>query len=163
MKMVLGLLLLIGAAFLVVALARRLQRPREEASWPVYARKPLSPPEQQLYQRLTRAFPNHIILSQVALPAMVGVKKGHDFRTWNNRFNRLYADFVICERDFRVAAVIELDDRSHDHPRRQDADARKAAALAAAGIPLHRLNVNPLPDVSDLQQLIAPQAQLTGS
>ena len=50
--------------------------------------------------------------------------------------------------------MLELDDRSHDHPARQDADRRKAAICEAAGIPLHRLNVNPLPDEAELRALL---------
>ncbi|HEX9208775.1 MAG TPA: DUF2726 domain-containing protein [Steroidobacteraceae bacterium] len=60
----------------------------------------------------------------------------------------------MCARDFSIAAVLELDDRSHDSPARQDADRSKAATCAAAGIALHRLNVNPLPNESDLRGLL---------
>jgi glutathione S-transferase len=35
-----------------------------------------------------------------------------------------------------------------------DADRRKAAICEAAGIPLHRLNVNPLPKESELRALL---------
>ena len=64
--------------------------------------------------------------------------------------------------------MLELDDRSHDNPARQDADHRKAAICAAARIPLHRLNVNPLPNESVLRELLplpafptsAPSAQI---
>lgn len=52
--------------------------------------------------------------------------------------------------------MIELDDRSHDSPQRMDADRRKAAVCHAAGIVLHRLNVNPLPNESDLRVLLPP-------
>lgn len=164
MKFLLALFAVAAVAAVLLALMRR-GRPSSAApaAWPLYAKKVLSAPEQVLYQRLIRAFPHHVILAQVALPAIVGVSKGEDWRTWSNRFNRLYADFVVCEPDFRVTAVLELDDRSHDNPKRQDADARKAAALAAAGIPLHRVNVNPLPNEADLQQLFGVPARLTHS
>jgi hypothetical protein len=152
-------ILLFVLVAIVVAVAAALMR-RSKATpigaepWPLFSKKALSNVEQMLYQRLIRAYPNQVVLAQVALPAFLGVKKGENYRAWYNRFNRLYADFVICERDFRVVAVIELDDRSHDHLRRQDADSRKAAALGSAGIPLHRVNVNPLPDEVDLLKLL---------
>lgn len=59
-----------------------------------------------------------------------------------------------------IAAVIELDDRSHDSPQRTDADRRKAAVCAAARIAPHRMNVNPLPNEADLHALLqlAPAA-----
>lgn len=151
------------AVAIVAALRKRKAGPTAADAWPLYAKKALTEAEQIFYQRLIRAYPNHVILAQVALPAMVGVRKGHDFRYWYNRFSRLYADFVICAPDFRVTAVIELDDRSHDDPRRQDADARKAAALAAAGIPLHRVNVNPMPNEAELLDLVGLPRRLPGA
>ena len=101
-----------------------------------------------------RAYPDHVVLAQVSFSQIVGVKKGHDFRAIWNRYNRLTADFVVCNKDFSIAAVLELDDRSHDNPVRQDADRRKAAICEAARIPLHRLNVNPLPNESELRALL---------
>ena len=124
--------------------------------WPVFPKKVLTPVEQQLYQRLIRAFPDHVVLAQVAFSQLVGVKKGENFTAIWNRYNRLVADFVLCTKDFRSVAVFELDDRSHDNPARQDTDHRKAAICQAAGIPLHRLNVNPLPNESELKALLDP-------
>ncbi len=124
--------------------------------WPVFPKKVLTPVEQQLYHRLIRAFPDHVVLAQVAFSQLVGVKKGENFTAIWNRYNRLTADFVLCTRDFRTVAVLELDDRSHDNPSRMDADRRKAAICEAAGIPLHRLNVNPLPNESELRALLDP-------
>ena len=157
-------ILLFVLVAIVVAIAAALKKrskrtPIGAEPWPLYPKKPLSNVEQTFYQRLIRAYPNHVILAQVALPAFLGVKKGQPFGQWFNRFNRLYADFVICTRDFRVVAVIELDDRSHDNPKRQDADARKTVALAGAGIPLHRVNVNPLPNEEDLLRLIPAEGR----
>jgi len=151
------LVLLAVAAFLALARKGFFTKGRAGQGaehWPVFPKKVLSPVEQQLYQRLLRTFPEHIVLSQVALSQLVGVKKGENFsRVWN-RYNRLVADFVLCNKDFSVAAVFELDDRSHDSPQRMDADRRKAAVLEAAGIPLHRLNVNPLPGETELRLLM---------
>jgi hypothetical protein len=122
--------------------------------WPVFPKKVLTPVEQQLYHRLIRAFPDHVVLAQVAFSQLVGVKKGENFTAIWNRYNRLTADFVLCTKDFRTVAVLELDDRSHDNPSRMDADRRKAAICEAAGIPLHRLNVNPLPNETELRALL---------
>jgi hypothetical protein len=128
----------------------------------VFPKKVLTPVEQQLYQRLLRAFPDHVVLAQVAVSHLVGVKKGENFKSVWNRYNRLTADFVLCNKDFSIAAVLELDDRSHDSPQRMDADRRKAAVCEAAGIPLHRLNVNPLPNEAELRTLLAPTRAMAG-
>jgi len=152
-----AVIFLIVAAMIVIAQKLGLLTKRSGKSkieWPVFPRKVLSPVEQTFYYRLRQTFPDHVILAQVAVSQLVGVKQGKDFNAIFNRFNRLVADFVLVSKDFTVTGVIELDDRSHDHPRRQDADRRKAAVLSAAGIPLHRVNVNPLPDEGDLRRLV---------
>ncbi|MCX8146832.1 MAG: DUF2726 domain-containing protein, partial [Azovibrio sp.] len=64
--------------------------------WPFYAKKPLSQPEQVLYFRLVKALPEHIILAQVQLSRLLGVKKGNNYQAWLNRINRMSADFVVC-------------------------------------------------------------------
>jgi hypothetical protein len=129
--------------------------------WPVYAKRLLSPGEQKCYHRLCAAYPDHIVLAQVALSQLLAVKKGqgNNYQSVLNRFRQLTADFVVCNKDFSVAAVFELDDRSHDSPKRQDSDSRKGAALAAAGVSLHRLNAAKLPDVSALPTLTLAAAR----
>jgi len=153
------LVIFLFAAFLAAAKKGLFTRGRAGQGadhWPVFPKKVLSPVEQQLYQRLIRAFPDHVVLAQVAYSQLFGVKKGENFsRVWN-RYNRLTADFVLCHKDFRIAAILELDDRSHDNPSRMDADRRKAAICEAAGIALHRLNVNPLPNETELRSLLTP-------
>jgi hypothetical protein len=124
-------------------------------NWPVYARRVLTQSEQKCFYRLRTAFPDHIVLSQVSMSQLLGVKKGQgkNYHAVFNRYRQLTADFVVCNKDFSVAAVFELDDRSHDDPGRQGSDARKSEALAAAGVPLHRLNSARIPDESQLRQL----------
>jgi len=154
-------LLLIAAAFLVAARKNLFTRGKVGQGmhhWPVFPKKVLTPVEQQLYQRLIRAFPDHVVLAQVSFSQLVGVKKGENFTGIWNRYNRLTADFVLCHKDFKIAAILELDDRSHDNPSRMDADRRKAAICEAAGIALHRLNVNPLPNETELRSLLTPDS-----
>ena len=128
----------------------------EAAAWPVRARAPLSRPEQVLYWRLCEAFPDHLILAQVAIAQLLEVDNVANRRAVFNRYRQLVADFVICTRAFSVVAVVELDDLSHQNPGRADADARKSAALGAAGLLLLRFNVRSLPTAGELR------SQLTG-
>lgn len=120
-------------------------------NWPVFPRSVLTAPEQILYRRLIEALPEYLVFAQVALPSFIRVKKGADFGKVFNRYNRLIADFVICRADSSVVAVIELDDKSHERPDRQAADAKKHAVLEAAGIPLHRYAVKAIPTTADLR------------
>ena len=141
-------------ALLVANALWRRKQPSDDQEWPVYAGPVLSKAEQIMYHRLIKSFPDQRVLAQVALSQFVRVQKGVNFYKVFNRYNRLTADFVVCTPDFRVLAVLELDDRSHDRPRRLEADGRKAAVLHAAGIPLHRLNVNPMPGELELRELV---------
>lgn len=144
------------ALCLIVVLAFRiLERPPTASDWPVHARAPLSRPEQVLYWRLREAFPDHIVLAQVAIAQLLEVNDIPNRRAVFNRYRQLVADFVICTQAFGVVAVIELDDLSHQNSGRADADARKSAALAAGGVLLLRFNVRSMPTAGELRSQLA--------
>jgi len=115
-----------------------------------------------LYHRLIRALPEHIVLAQVQVSRVLGVKKGFNFHEWNNRINRLSYDFVVCAKDSTVLAAIELDDKSHETPAREDTDGKKDKATKAAGLRLVRWHVKSLPDDIAIRAEFAakPQASL---
>lgn len=123
----------------------------DEETWPFYPKKALSAPEQVLYHRLRQALPDHLVLAQVQLSRLLGVKKGHNYQSWLNRINRMSADFVVCLKDSSVVAVIELDDASHQRTDRKEADAKKARALASAGVRLVRWETKTIPDVATIR------------
>jgi len=143
-----------------VMLKRRAGNAPVDEVWPVYAKKLLSQPEQILYFRLVKALPEGIVLAQVQLSRLIGVKKGHNRHAWNNRINRMSVDFVICNKDASIVAAVELDDATHASIYRTAADKKKDRALASAGIPVIRWHVNALPDGMSIQSAIRPQ---TGS
>src|ERR1700728_1425059 len=118
----------------------------ESRPWPFYVKRLLTQPEQVLYHRLVKALPNHIVLAQVQVSRVLGVKKGSRFHEWNNRINRMSYDFLICDKSAAVVAAIELDDKSHESDRRRDTDARKTRATTDAGLKLVRWHVKSLPD-----------------
>jgi very-short-patch-repair endonuclease len=132
--------------------------PLDASAWPVSARPPLSRPEQVLYWRLCEAFPEHIVLAQVAIAQLLEVNEVPNRRAVFNRYRQLVADFVVCTRAFEVVAVIELDDRTHQNPGRASADERKSAALGAAGLLLMRFNVRALPTAGELRSQLATAA-----
>jgi hypothetical protein len=161
------LALAVTVAFVAVAvLKRRSHRQDSHVSWPFYAKRPLSQPEQVLYHRLVRALPDHIVLAQVQVSRVLGVKKGFSFHEWNNRINRLSYDFVVCARDSTVVAAIELDDKSHESDSRVATDQKKNRATASAGVRLIRWHVKALPDLEMIRRtftdcaLTAPSSAL---
>jgi very-short-patch-repair endonuclease len=158
--------LFILAAFIVGILAlavreltRRSALERGAAEWPFYAKKVLTSPEQVLYHRLVKALPDHMVLAQIQLSRVLGVKRGFNFAAWNNRINRLSLDFLVCRKDSSVVAAIELDDSSHDRPDRREADARKAWALKSAGIRLIRWSTVALPDDAAIRAAVTGKSE----
>lgn len=59
-----------------------------------------------LYFRLIQALPEHIMLAQVQLSRLLGVKKGNNYQAWSNRINCMSADFVVCNKDLSVLLLV---------------------------------------------------------
>jgi very-short-patch-repair endonuclease len=146
----LPIIVLLFAALLVISF-KFLKFNNQGTRWPVKARLPVSPVEQQLFRRLIDAFPQSVVLSQVAVSQLVSVLPGPGRQVAFNKISRLVADFVLCTTDFSVTHVIELDDNSHAAPHRKNADRNKSEALAAAGYSLVRFQASKLPTVAELQ------------
>lgn len=155
------LLILLGVTILLALVGLALKRLRggsiEDGPWPFYPRRPLSAPEQVLYFRLVKALPECIVLAQVQVSRVLGVKKGENFHQWNNRINRLSYDFVVCSKDSTVIAAIELDDKSHESASRVEVDQRKDRATRDAGVRLIRWHVKSLPDDAQIRKLVGLQ------
>ena len=129
--------------------------PLPDAPWPVEARNLLTDRELSLYQSLLSLYPDNKIFVQVALSQLIEVDRNHpDRESIRARYKQLVADFVLCRSDLSVVAVIELDDRSHDNPRNQYADARKSKALKDARIRLVRVPAGALPSEDMIRKLI---------
>ncbi len=152
-----AVVLVIAALALVAFKKRALLRNGPSAPWPFYVKRPLTQPEQVLYHRLIRALPEHIVLAQVQVSRVLGVKKGSNFHEWNNRINRLSYDFVVCSKDATVVAAIELDDSSHDWPDRIKTDEKKSRATIDAGLRMVRWHVRELPSEEAIRgELLSP-------
>jgi len=151
--------LVVVVAALAVVTKTKKGASTDDTPWPFYAKKPLSNPEQVLYFRLCKALPEHIVLAQVGLGRILGVKKGNNFGEWFNRINRMSADFVLCSKDSTIVAVIELDDASHEKADRQAADAKKDKALTSAGIRIVRWHVKSIPDETVIKSAFAHAQQ----
>jgi very-short-patch-repair endonuclease len=151
---VVALAVLVGIAVAFAVARKKASTGSLEGPWPFYAKKPLSQPEQVLYHRLAKALPEHIVLAQVQVSRILGVKKGSNFHEWNNRINRLSYDFVVCSKDSTVLAAIELDEKSHETEDRANTDRKKEKATAAAGVKLIRWHVKSLPDEAIIRAVV---------
>jgi very-short-patch-repair endonuclease len=96
------------------------------------------------------------MLAQVQLSRLLGVKKGNNYQPWPNRVKRMSTDFVVCNKNSSVVAIIELDDSSHKKADRQVADAEKGKALDSADVRILRWQVGALPHIAAIQTLLLP-------
>lgn len=110
---------------------------------------PLTKREQAMFFRLTETFPELVVLTQVSFSALISGKT----RTVRNRFDRKYADFVLCTKAFEVVAVVELDDASHKGREAQDKE--RASLLTAVGYAL--LRFKQVPNASELLEALTPK------
>lgn len=152
----LAILLAVLALVVRLVLARLRSNSGQDPNPPYFGKKPLTAPEMELYGRLREAMPECIVLAQVALSSLVGVKERDDWRLWFNRISQKSVDFVLClPQDFTVVAVIELDDLSHARSDRQRADTAKNVALRVAGHPIIRFKRHAMPTINEIRATIA--------
>lgn len=123
--------------------------------WPFYLKQAFTRPERVLYHRLVNALPDRIVLAQVHVARMLGIKKEFYTHEWINRLNRMSYDFVILSNDFSILAVIELEDISPENSYRVIASRKKEKATLATGTIFIRWNVSKLPDETAIQATIA--------
>jgi very-short-patch-repair endonuclease len=78
-----------------------------------------------------------------------------DHLAWRNRILCKHIDFVLCDHDsMEIRLAVELDDRTHQRPKRQERDAFVDSALEAAGIPLLRVKAAGSYDVEHIRQAV---------
>jgi very-short-patch-repair endonuclease len=144
--MVWAIVLIVIVVILAFLAKAKSKGPSSDDLWPLEQTRPLSVVEQKLYWRLVHTLPEHVVLAQVQLSRFMSVKRVEKAQSWRNKIDRKSADFVVCNNDFSVVAVVELDDASHGRADRKKADADKDTALKSAGIRLIRWSTKALPD-----------------
>ena len=126
------------------------------------ARPLLSGLERRLYGRLVRAFPGHVILSQVAmsqlLPRDPAATDRQPLGPWERQ---AVASFVVCKPDFTPLAVIEFEGSADTVPGTAgsgappEGDGQRGRRLASAGIKQIRVAAGDLPSEAALKALVA--------
>jgi very-short-patch-repair endonuclease len=148
---------------LVIALAilKAIVERGEEREKPKYryTRKQffLTRAEHECYDALIAAVGDkYHIFAQVHLPTILDNKvKGQDWRAAIAHINRKSVDFVLCDKAYiSPKLAIELDDKSHERPDRQERDREVERILADAGVPLLRIENKGRFDPADLAQRI---------
>lgn len=167
---VIAVLCFIGAIMVFIKIMRNQNAPEPDEQLPAtefikqnirqippYFRKaPLSDPEQVFFHRLKDALPEKILLAQVSMSALLGIRKtgNGSYQTQFNEISRKYVDFVVCNQDFSVVAVIELDDSSHQRGDRIKADVVKDVAFQTINCPLIRFDNRSMPTAAEIRQAV---------
>ncbi len=146
----------VAAAFVLAVLWRKSPGGWGARIAPFTSRPLMTDNELEFFARLKKALPECTIFSQVAMSGILDVtlQKG-DPAYWSARsqFDRKRIDYVVCTRGAeRLIAVVELDDRSHDGKR--DEDAKRDAMLATAGIRTVRFPSSPRPDERQIRDRV---------
>lgn len=124
-----------------------------------YTRKQffLTRAEHECYDALVAAVGDkYHVFAQVHLPTILDNKvKGQDWRAALAHINRKSVDFVLCDKAYiSPKLAIELDDKSHERPDRQERDREVERILSEAGVPLLRLENKGRFDPQELAQRI---------
>lgn len=152
---------LVLALLLAFVLARAHKRGQDDdkparkkgtiSEWPYTLRPVLTEREQVLFHRLRKALPEYIVLAQVQLSQMITVRTRVESRqAWLNKIAQKSVDFVVCNHDLSVLAVIELDDGSHDTQTQIKRDRDKDKALKHAGVRIIR--TREIPSVESIRK-----------
>lgn len=103
----------------------------------------LTPAERSFYEVLIgvldqRAAGRYILFVKVRLSDLIKVIPGTEKRgSFQNSVISKHVDFVLCARQTLAPVLpVELDDSSHNRPKRQSRDEFLNAALGAAGLPV---------------------------
>ena len=117
----------------------------------------LTKAEHEFYKALVQAVgQDYIIFAQVHLPTLLDEKVvGQYWKAAFRHVSQKSVDFVLCDKAYiSPKLAIELDDRSHERPDRQDRDIEVERILKGAGMPLLRIQNHGTFNSQDLAQKI---------
>ncbi len=110
----------------------------------------LNEKEQVLFNRLTEALPNLLVLTQVSMSQILFTGGQR------NEVARKSVDFLICWKDTSIVAAIEFNGATHKDPKRIKSDEVKQKVLKSAGIPLITYLSEQFPEIPQIRKDIAP-------
>ena len=86
----------------------------------------------------------YIVNAKVRLMDLVNPIYGKDYQANRNKVQSKHVDFVVCDQNMNVKVIIELDDKTHDRPDRQERDKFVDEVLTATGYKIiHTRHITP--------------------
>lgn len=151
----LGAVVLIAVVLLLGMALKEFGGRRRTVSTRYRARPLLTDNEQEFYGRLRMALPEHEVLVQVAMGALLepdGAYSRSDYQRLRGPIAQKIVDFVVCQRgDLKPVAIVELDDRTHNKRK----DAERDQILNAAGYRTLRWDARAKPTPVEIAAAVA--------
>jgi len=118
----------------------------------------LSPGELTFYRVVSTAVGGQAtILTKVNLADIFFVARPNENHAYRNRIDRKHVDFLLCDaKTLRPLVGIELDDKSHQRPQRQERDRFVDQVFEVAGLPLVRVPLRSSYSVAELTSTLKP-------
>jgi len=146
LPVLLVLVLLVLCAKLLLAVLQK-----QQPHYRYKSRRLLTDNEREFFARLVGALPDHYVFPQVSLGALLQPDtsgRKNEFHRTRNTFSQKIADYVICNRELKVLAIVELDDRTHSSER----DGKRDAMLKQAGYTVIRWNSRNKPTGGEIRE-----------
>jgi len=157
-----SLLIVISAFACVFAFGMKNYLPSNSYSYIKY-KTVITKPEQILYERLKKAYPqeNYTISYQVALNRLVKPKCSNNKQRFelSKKIGSKSIDFIVTDLSSAPLFLIELDDNSHNNKNAQKRDLQKNKILESAELKLYRFNVKNIPTVDELKNLLTNEEE----
>jgi very-short-patch-repair endonuclease len=168
MEFILIIIVIIVLALFITAQRNKSARQRQSLVSPYhYSRKEtiMTSAEIAFYRRLeTIAGDRYYIFPQIHLTALASSHAtGQYYKSGYQRINRRSVDYVLCDKaSMKPVYAIELDDRTHDSPKRQARDTIVDEILREINLPLIRFrNVGQLTDDQIIERFVAENSVVT--
>jgi len=112
----------------------------------------MSQTEYNFWLLLMKSLPGYYVFPQVSTNALLNIQVDNRAIFWEilNKFNTTRVDFVVCDPQLVVLALIELDDQSHDQKR--DKDRERDFITGRAGYRTVRFDCRNWPDSARIRQ-----------
>jgi hypothetical protein len=119
--------------------------------WPLSPRLILNSRERAVYELLLRTFPHMTIFVKLPLTRFLQLRDAKSAEYWYNLISPLQVSFVLCTRETRIAAVVDL---VFSGKQSEAAMTMKSRALAAAEIKFVVLSAEPIPTANQLRMAV---------
>ncbi len=125
------------------------------SDWPLAPRTLFSGQEEQVFQFLRNAFPEHLVLAKVPLARFMRLKKGEDPNVWFPLINPLHVTFIVCTQKGFVIGALDLPTEGNSSA---SANTLKQRALQVCGIKYMSLTGSALPTAHMLRTMMLGSA-----